>query len=125
VLHFAPWVPIVPISARSGTGLPLLMQTAWTAAEEFRHRVSTGELNRFFEQVLDRHPPPTSGGKAPRLYYITQAQSAPPVFVAMSNAPKAIRESYQRFLVNQIREHFGFRSVPIRVFYKQKGRREP
>ena len=55
--------------------------------ESFRRRVSTGELNRFFEQVLEHHPPPPQGGRSVRLYYVTQAQAEPPTFVAMTNHP--------------------------------------
>ena len=54
-------------------------------ATSFHGRVSTGALNRFFEQVLALKPPPTQGGRAPRLYYITQAESSPPLFVIISS----------------------------------------
>jgi GTP-binding protein len=74
--------------------------------------------------VLDTHPPPTSGGKAPRLYYVTQAESSPPAFIAVSNWPDAIHFSYRRFVVNQLRKHFGFEGVPVRMFYKPKKKRE-
>ncbi len=122
-LHFAQWAPVVSVSAKTGKGVDKLMTTVWNAAEQFRHRVGTAELNRFFEQVLARHSPPTSGGKAPRLYFITQAETAPPVFVAVSNAPANIQASYRRFVQNQIRKSFGFDSVPITVRYrKKKGR---
>jgi len=60
------------------------------------------------------------GGRAPRLFYITQAEVKPPTFVAISNAPDSVHFSYRRFVVNQLRKHFGFRGVPIRVFYKPK-----
>ncbi|HEY8077219.1 MAG TPA: hypothetical protein VIF62_23995, partial [Labilithrix sp.] len=79
-------------------------------------------LNRFFEQTLDTRPPPTSGGRAPRLYFITQAETAPPVFVIMASSPEAVHFSYQRFVVNQLRKHFGFEGVPIRVLYKERRR---
>jgi GTPase len=86
----------------------------------YTKRVGTGALNRFFEKVLDTHPPPTQGGKAPRLYYMTQAETAPPTFVAISNAPDSIHFSYRRFVTNQLRQHLEFENVPIRVHYKAK-----
>lgn len=122
-LAFAPWVPIVGVSAHTGVGLDELMRKVSQAAHEFHRRVSTGELNRFFEQIIVRQPPPTSGGRAPRLFYITQAETAPPVFVAMSSAPQAIAESYRRFVANQIRRSFGFESVPVLVRYRSRRRR--
>ena len=122
-LSFAPYAPVVRISAMKGRGLNELFSTIDRVREAFTQRVSTGELNRFFAQVLETRPPPTSGGKAPRLYYITQAETAPPTFVCITNAPDAVHFSYRRFVVNQLRKHFGFEGVPIRVFYKAKRRR--
>ena len=119
-LRFARWAPLVEISAARGTNLDELMRRVEAAASEYKKRIPTGELNRFFEQVLERRQPPTSGGRAPRVYYVTQAESGPPVFVAMTNAPDAIPESYKRFVVNQIRSKFGFEAVPIRLRYKGK-----
>lgn len=123
-LAFARFARIVPLSAKTGENVPELLAAATSTADEMRRRVSTGELNRFFEQVLVRQPPPTFRGRAPRIYYLTQAESAPPVFIAVSSHPESIRPSYKRFVVNQIRQKFGFDSVPITVFYKQKRQRE-
>jgi GTP-binding protein len=92
--------------------------------DAFQRRIPTAELNRFFRDVLERQPPPTSGGKAPRLYYVTQAESAPPVFVVMASAPDKVRESYRRFVANQIREAFAFEGVPIIVRFRKKSQRK-
>jgi GTPase len=120
-LRFAPWAPVISISAKTGFGVSELMKTVKRASEEYQRRVSTAELNRFFETVLAQRSPPTHKGRAPRIFYITQAQSAPPVFVAMSSAPEHIKESYRRFIMNQIRKSFGFECIPIDL--KFKGRR--
>lgn len=122
-LHFAAWAPILPVSAKTGQGLPRFMQEVSRAAEEFSRRIPTGELNRFFETVLEKHPPPTRGGRAPRIYYITQARTRPPLFVAMSNAPRQIADSYKRFVTNQIRKAFDFRTVPLHVQYRKRGKK--
>ncbi|MFZ5894181.1 MAG: ribosome biogenesis GTPase Der [Myxococcota bacterium] len=119
-LRFARFARIVPISAKRNENIGTLMRVAARAASEMRKRISTAELNRFFETVLEKRPPPTSGGRAPRIYYITQAETSPPVFVAMSNHPEHLKLSYQRFVINQIREVFGFESVPVTVHYRQK-----
>ena len=123
-LSFARFAPIIELSARTGSGVKELMQAVGKAADEMNRRVPTAELNRFFAEVLERQPPPTHHGKAPRIYYITQAESSPPLFVAVCNHPEAIKPSYQRFVINQIRKSFGFESVPLRVTYRQKSRRE-
>lgn len=121
-LSFAPFAPIVHVSAKTGRGVGELFKKIDEVATSFHQRVSTGELNRFFEQVLETRPPPTMGGRAPRLYYITQAETAPPVFVVMSSSPDSVHFSYQRFVVNQLRKHFGFDGVPIKVVYREKRR---
>src|SRR5258706_13371559 len=123
-ISFAPYAPVVGLSVKSGRGMGDLIQTIDQVQEAFTKRVGTGELNRFFENVLTTHPPPTKGGRAPRLYYVTQAETRPPTFVAISNAPDSIHFSYRRLVVNQLRKHFGFEGVPVRVVYKEKRRRE-
>jgi GTP-binding protein len=123
-LSFAPWAPVVFTSALTGRGTNALLRTIQRVQRNFRRRVPTGELNRFFEAVLETHPPPTQGGKAPRLYFITQAETAPPLFVIMASAPEAVHFSYQRYVMNQIREHFDFEGCPVRVAYRQRRRRD-
>ncbi len=121
-ISFAPFAPVVHISAKTGRGIPALFEQIDKVSAAFHGRVSTGELNRFFETVLETRPPPTMGGRAPRLYYITQAETSPPLFVVISSAPDSVHFSYQRFVVNQLRKHFGFDGVPIRVVYREKRR---
>ena len=121
-ISFAPFVPVVRLSAKTGRGMAELFRAIDQVQAAFHQRIGTGELNRFFETVLDMRPPPTSGGKAPRLYFITQAETAPPTFVIIASSPEAVHFSYRRFVVNQLRKKFGFEGVPIRVFYKAKRR---
>jgi len=123
-LSFVPWAPIVHVSAQTGRGMGNLFETVGRVAEAMHRRVPTGELNRFFEQVLATHPPPTSGGKAPRLYYVTQAEASPPLFVVIASDPEKLHFSYRRYVMNQLRKAFGFEGVPVRVKYKEKRRRE-
>ncbi len=122
-ISFASYAPVVRISAKTGRGLPELLRTIASVSEAFSKRVPTGELNRFFERVLEQRTPPTKNGRAPRLFFITQAQTKPPTFVVMSSAPEHIHFSYQRFVTNQLRKTFGFDGVPIRVHYRARRRR--
>ena len=121
-ISFAPFVPVVTLSAKTGRGIGELFATADRVASAFHQRVGTGELNRFFEQALETRPPPTMGGRAPRLFYITQAETAPPTFVVIASQPEAVHFSYQRYVINQLRKHFGFEGVPIRVVYRERRR---
>jgi GTP-binding protein len=121
-IHFAPWAKTLLLSARTGEGVAELEQSILKAYRSFHSRVGTGELNRFFRDVLERTPPPTHGGKAPRLYYITQAETAPPVFIIMCNAPEAVKDSYKRFVANQIRKEFDFDSIPVIIHFRGRGK---
>jgi GTPase len=122
-LHFAKFAPIIELSAKTGRGVPELISKATWIAREWERRIPTAELNRFFRDVIERQPPPTDGGRAPRIFYITQAESSPPAFVAMSSGAENIKVSYQRFVTNQIRKTFGFEGVPIVVHYRERSKK--
>ncbi len=123
-ISFAPWAPLVHISAKTGRGMDKLFGVIREVAESFRRRVTTAELNRFFEEILATRPPPTQGGRAPRLFFITQAESSPPLFVVIASDPEKIHFSYQRYVTNRLRQSFGFEGVPVRVKYKERRRRK-
>ncbi len=123
LMRFATYAPILHVSAKTGKGVGHLLEVIDQVYRDFTKRVPTGELNRFFAEVLEMHPPPTQGGRAPRLYYVTQAQVAPPTFVAMTSSPDQIKVSYQRYVSSQLRKRFGFEGVPVRVIYRERRRR--
>lgn len=123
ILAFAPWAPVVALSAKTGRAVKKLMTVVEGALAEHQRRVTTSELNRFFEEVLEHHPPPTHKGKAPRLYFVTQAQTRPPHFVVMVNEPDAIHWSYGRYVANALRERFGFGGTPLKLSWRKRLRR--
>ncbi len=84
----------------------------------------TGELNRFVETVTASHPPASPGRKAVRILYAAQVGVAPPTFVFFTNVATTFHFSYERFLVNQLREAFGFLGTPIRIQVRAKKERE-
>ncbi|MEZ4287327.1 MAG: ribosome biogenesis GTPase Der [Polyangiales bacterium] len=122
VLAFLSWAPMVTLSAKKGTGMNALVERIVDAVAEHKKRITTGQLNKFFEEVLGTHPPPSMNNRPVRLYFITQALVAPPTFFISTNEPKAVHFSYQRYVINQIRKRFGFRGTPIRVRYRGKKR---
>ncbi len=119
-LAFAPYAPLHALSVEKNRGVKALLELVTKVHDGYVQRVSTGQLNSFFEEVLKTHPPPTQGGKAPRFYFITQAETRPPLFVVMTNAPESIHWSYHRYVANQLRKRFGFVGVPIRIRYKAR-----
>lgn len=123
VISFVPWAPVVRMSAKTGRGVGRLLTTIDEVVEQHRKRVTTSEVNRFFDEVLEHHPPPTFHNKPVRLYYITQADTRPPTFVISTNEPKGVHFSYRRYVVNQLRKRFGFHGTPVQVRYRGKSRR--
>ncbi len=108
-------VPLLAVSARTGKGLDELLGAAFELREAWSKRVSTGQLNRWFDHALEANPPPAPGGKRIKLRYITQAKTRPPGFVLFGTRLDELPESYRRYLVNGIRRELGFDAVPIRL----------
>ncbi|MEK7748074.1 MAG: ribosome biogenesis GTPase Der [Nitrospirota bacterium] len=108
------------ISARTGEGVATIFKKVNQVYERFNARVSTGDLNRFFEKLIESQPPPASRtGKRTRLYYITQVLTRPPTFVLFSNTLE-IPDAYLQYIENRLREKFGFGGVPIRIKLREK-----
>jgi GTP-binding protein len=114
-LSQAPDVPLLAVSARTGKGLDQLLAAAFEIRETWSSRVSTGQLNRWFEQAVEKNPPPAPGGKRIKLRYITQVNTRPPAFVLFGNRLDELPDSYNRYLINSMRRELGFGAVPIRL----------
>lgn len=123
-LYFLDFVPRHLLSAARGDGVLELMSLVDRVAAEHRRRVPTGELNRFFAEVCETHPPPTKGSRRVTIHYLTQGGTRPPTFLFWANHPSAIEPAYVRFLQNQLRARYGFRGTPVRVVIKAKLGRE-
>lgn len=114
-LSQAKGVPLLTVSAFSGKGLDVLMRVGFETREAWSRRVSTGQLNRWFERAIEANPPPAPGGKRIKPRYITQNKSRPPSFVLFGTRVDLLPTSYQRYLINGLRKEFGFGAVPVRL----------
>lgn len=108
-------VPVVALSALTGARVDHLLPRVLHANAIWNRRVATGPLNRWIEEVVERHPPPLDRGRRVRVRYVTQSGVRPPTFTVFVNRPRGVPESYVRYLANEIRESFGFPGVPIRI----------
>jgi len=108
-------VPLLAVSAVTGKGLDELIRAAFSIRDSWSKRVSTGQLNRWFDSALAANPPPAPGGKRIKLRYITQAKTRPPGFVLFGTRLDLLPTSYQRYLLNGIRRELGFEAVPVRL----------
>ena len=108
-------VPVLTVSALTGKGLDTLVEVAFETRERWSRRVPTAALNRWFEAALDRNPPPAPGGKRIKMRYITQARTRPPTFIVFGNRLDELPESYNRYLVNSLRDDLDLKGLPIRI----------
>jgi GTP-binding protein len=108
-------VALVPVSALGGTGLDRLMQSVVEVDRLWNIRLPTHALNQWLHAAIEAHSPPAVSGRRVKLRYVTQANARPPTFVVFCSRPKALPESYVRYLVNALRESFDMPGVPIRL----------
>lgn len=108
-------ITIVPLSAETGEGIGKLLPAVRAADRIWNTRISTGALNRWFEGALERFPPPLVEGRRLKLRYITQVKARPPSFALFGTRAEQTPETYQRYLVNALREQFKLEGAPIRL----------
>jgi GTP-binding protein len=121
-LKFLDYAPILHISALTGERAPKLLETIDRITESRKKRIKTPELNKFVAEVTAAHPPASPGRQHVRILYAAQTGVAPPTFVFFTNVATRFHFSYERFLVNQLRERFGFEGTPIRFHVRTRRR---
>jgi GTP-binding protein len=119
-VKFLDYAPILHISALTGERAPKVLETIDLIAEARVKRIPTGELNRFIQTVTVEHPPVSPGRRRVRILYATQRGVSPPTFVLFTNVATEFHFSYQRYLMNRIREEFGFFGTPIRLQIRRR-----
>ena len=114
----------VPIVFTSVTEKQRIFKTLELAAEVFKNRsqqIPTSKLNDLLLPIIEKTPPPMgSRGRYVRIKYIMQLKTPTPMFAFFCNLPDDVKDSYRRFLENQIREHYNFNGVPIKIFFRKK-----
>jgi GTP-binding protein len=128
-LSFLRYAPILLTSAVTRAGVTGILSEATRVLEQASRRISTGELNQLLEDIVAQKPPPAGrGGRHVRLYYATQPAVRPPTFFISTNHPAEVGYPYRRFLINRLREAYGFEGTPVRLVlraHKQKNRPAP
>jgi GTPase len=121
-MRFLDYAPILHISALTGERAGKVLETIDKVAAARRKRVPTPLLNRFVESVTAANPPVSPGRRHVRILYAAQIGVAPPSFVFFTNVATTFHFSYERFLINQLREEFGFVGSPIRVQVRRRAK---
>jgi GTPase len=119
-MRFLDYAPILHISALTGERAPKVIETLDKIAAARRQRIPTPALNKWLEQITLANPPVSPGRRHVRILYAAQIGVAPPSFVFFTNVATTFHFSYERFLLNQLREGFGFVGSPIRIQVRRR-----
>ena len=111
-------VPLVTLSGLTGKNIDKLMDAIFAIERSWNAHVSTARLNRWLSGMVDGHPPPAVSGRRLKLRYMTQAKTRPPSFILFASRPDVLPTSYQRYLVNGLREAFNIKGTPIRLWVR-------
>lgn len=121
-LRHLDYAPIAFITAKEGKNVQAVLDLAQHLYKQAHTRVSTHKLNTTVRALLEERRPSTPTGRRARIYYVTQTDVAPPTIVLFVNNPDFINESYQRFMVNRLRERLPFPEVPIKLHVRPRVR---
>ena len=118
---FMSFAPFIFISAKTGQRIERLFELIKYVFDQNNMRISTGMLNDLLADATARVQPPSDKGKRLKIFYMTQASTRPPTFVAFCNREELFHFSYQRYLENQIRSTFGLEGTPVRFIIRERG----
>jgi GTP-binding protein len=113
-------IPIIFTSATTKQRVIKGLEEAVAVYENRKRRISTSKLNDTMLPIIERTPPPSMKASYVKIKYVTQLPTRTPVFAFFCNHPQYVRESYKRFLENQLRENFNFKGVPIGIVFRKK-----
>lgn len=119
---FMSFAPVLKVSALTGKGIKRIFPEIGKVFRQYNERFQTSSLNQLLEDAVSRHAPPYHHGRRLKFYYTAQLGTAPPTFAIVANSPKGIHFSYQRYLINQFREGLGLDRVPVRIFFRERGK---
>jgi len=114
------FVPIAFVTAKDGKNVQQLLDLAQNLHKQAGLRVGTGDLNRVIKQAMLDQSPAIRQNRLPKVYYATQVSILPPTIVLFTNGPELFDQTYQRYLLKTLRDHFKFPDVPIKLYLRAK-----
>src|SRR5579863_8961504 len=121
---FLSYAPIIFLSAKTGERTDKLYSLIDHVAQSRNRKVSTGELNRWLKEDVDLQRASTPKARPVRIYYMTQAKIAPPVFLLFTNQKRPLHFNFERFLENQLRAKWDFTGTPVRFVQRLRKRED-
>ncbi|WP_421977191.1 ribosome biogenesis GTPase Der [Roseivirga seohaensis] len=114
------WIPKIFTSVTEKQRIFQAIELAVKVNENRERKISTSRLNDIMLREIDHYPPPALKGKHIKIKYVTQLPTRTPTIAFFCNLPQYIKEPYERFLENKLREHFEFDGVPMKLVFRQK-----
>lgn len=114
------FVPVLFISVLNKQRIFQVVEKALEIYENRSRKVPTSALNKALLPMIEKYPPPAVKGKYIKIKYITQLPTETPTFAFFCNHPQYIQVQYERYLINNIRQHFNFSGVPVKVIFRNK-----
>jgi GTP-binding protein len=121
-LPFLAYAPLLKTCALTGEGVEQILPLCREVFDQYDRRIETGQLNRCIRRAVANHQPPSKAGRPLRILYATQVSTRPPTIVVFVSDAKIMHFSYERYLLNSIREEFGFEGTPLKLIVR--GRKE-
>ncbi len=119
-LSYLTYAPILFISAKTGQRVEKLFPLINEVSNNNSMRIATSVLNELLAEAVAIVQPPTDKGKRLKVFYITQVSTNPPTFAIFVNDKKLFHFSYERYIVNKLRQEFGFKGTPIRILVRER-----
>jgi GTP-binding protein len=114
------YVPIAFITGQTGKNVKAMLNHAQMLFKQSRERIPTPQLNKLLRAAVEHNAPPTHQSRKPKIYYAAQVAEQPPTLVLFCNDPKAVGQSYQRYLLGVFREKLKFSEVPIKLYLRRR-----
>jgi GTP-binding protein len=119
-LSFLDYAPAGFISAATGHGVKKMLETAAHVVRAYRSKIQTSVVNQALQQIVRAHAAPLAQGKPVKFYYGTQTGTCPPAFTVFVNSPRAVPESYRRYLIHQLRASLRLEYAPIKLMLRPR-----
>ena len=123
-LRVISYAPILYMSALEGKNISEALTLARSLYEQVGVRIGTGELNRMLQAAVKANPPSVKGSAHPRVFYGTQVSAYPPTFAIFVSHREAFNETYRRYIAGFFRQHFPFKEVPLKIYFREREREE-
>jgi GTP-binding protein len=113
-------VPVIFISAKEKTRIFKAIEIGLDVFENKRRKIPTSQLNDVMLKAVEAYHAPVVRGHSVKIKYVTQLPTQVPSFAFFTNYPDDIKTPYRNYLENQLRTHFKFHGVPVRIFFRKK-----